>query len=146
MTVGSIIVCGTLCAGSVVAALRVVPAVAPTITSVGSSPTTQRVIDNSYKSSLSVGRAAHQQFSLRVEAAGGVADKAVFVGSRLRPDGYFTSTNTIMELKPGNLNGIQQGLTQLQGYQGLAPQGANVELWLYNQSSNGTFNYWQYIQ
>jgi hypothetical protein len=104
--------------------------------------TTASEVSPTFKSSPTIGMAAHTEFSVQIEGQGGIANKAIFNNSLLRPDGYFTNTNTVLELKPGNPNGVIQGLKQLNEYQGLS-NGAG-ELWLYNIDSNGFFNYWRY--
>lgn len=118
---------------------------APKSAAVSTGATAVKSVSSGYKSSLSVGRAAHREFTLHVESSGGIANKAVFNGVRARPDGYMPRSNTILELKPANSRGVRDGMVQLQGYQKLAPQGSQIELWLY-QEFNGKFHYHQYLQ
>lgn len=99
-------------------------------------------VSSAYKSSPRIGMAAHKEYSATVELQGGVANRAVFYGSNVRPDGYYPSNNLVTELKPGNPRGITAGMNQLQGYTNLS--GGRGELWLYNQNTDGTFNFWQY--
>lgn len=95
-----------------------------------------------FKSSMQTGQAAHKEFSQIVSNQGGVANRAVFEGSKVRPDGYFPGSRLSLELKPANLRGIAQGEKQLQGYMNLA--GGKGQLWLYNQNADGTFNFFLY--
>lgn len=95
-----------------------------------------------FKSNPALGQAAHKEFGQKVINQGGVANRAVFEGSKVRPDGYFPTSRMSMELKPANLRGIQQGEKQLRGYMDLA--GGRGQLWLYNQNSDGTFNFWMH--
>ncbi|QQR51982.1 hypothetical protein IPG36_05270 [bacterium] len=80
----------------------------------------------SFKSSLSLGNSAHGEFYGMVNNSSGIANRAVFSGSSLRPDGYYRATNTILELKPNNARGIAEGLKQLNGYKNAAPSGAKL--------------------
>jgi hypothetical protein len=93
-----------------------------------------------FKSSLSLGRAAHREFSTLVESRGGVANKAI--SNNLRPDGRFDASSIVSELKPGNTRGIAAGAKQLGGY--MDATGYSGELWLYNLDEAGKFEFWLY--
>lgn len=122
-------------AGTVaVAGLSVTPAPA--------TPKITPAVSSSYRSSLSIGQTAHNEFSQIVRSQGGIANQSVFQGSRLRPDGYFPQTNIVQELKPANPQGVVRGQQQLQGYVDLS--GGQGQLWLYNQNKDGSFNFWQH--
>jgi hypothetical protein len=102
------------------------------------------IVSNEFKSTMTLGQQAHRVFSSMMEEAGNVANKAVFKGSNLRPDGFNEETKTIFELKPANFAGVSNGLSQLSGYNNVAGGGYNTQLWLYNINPDGTFNYFQY--
>jgi hypothetical protein len=116
--------------------------ITPTSTYAGAAKAAQAA--GEFKSSLALGNSAHGEFYGTVEAMGGTANKAVFAGSRVRPDGWIEASKTIMELKPNNARGIADGLKQLSDYNALAPAGSKTELWLYELDADGTFTFFRY--
>lgn len=99
-----------------------------------------------FRSSLSLGRAAHNAFGKVAEnMRAGVTLNKRLPGSKLRPDAYDPSEGGIVrELKPANQRGVNDGIKQLTQYMKACGEGCKkAELWLYRQNSDGTFKYWR---